>query len=184
MIWLSSNEGHLRQRNVTIRLLRINLGRVTRIFVITEWRVELVAPSNSRNHSVYMLQKHVFCREKVKGWNGHMYALPWGNSKKAQNPMRKFQIWTKLYEELPKMHKIPWRTSKNAQNSTRNFQKCTKSQKKLPNMQKIPRESSENAQNLIKNYQKSYEEFQKHPVSFFQKCKKSHEELLKCKKSH
>jgi hypothetical protein len=34
MIWLSPNEGHLHQTNVTIRLLRINLGRVTRIFVM------------------------------------------------------------------------------------------------------------------------------------------------------
>ena len=32
MIWLSPNEGHLRQTNVAIR---INLGRVTRICVIT-----------------------------------------------------------------------------------------------------------------------------------------------------
>ena len=35
MIWLSPNERHLRQTNVTIHLLRINLGRVTRIFMIT-----------------------------------------------------------------------------------------------------------------------------------------------------
>ena len=35
MIWLSPNEGHLRQINATIRLLRIKLGSVTRIFVIT-----------------------------------------------------------------------------------------------------------------------------------------------------
>jgi hypothetical protein len=37
--------------------------------------------SDRCNQSVCMLQKHVFCREKVKGWNGHVYALPWGNSK-------------------------------------------------------------------------------------------------------
>ena len=35
MIWLSPNEGHLRQTNVTIHLLRIKLGRVTQIFMIT-----------------------------------------------------------------------------------------------------------------------------------------------------
>ena len=35
MIWLSPNKGHLRHTNVTIRLLRINLSRVTPIFVIT-----------------------------------------------------------------------------------------------------------------------------------------------------
>jgi hypothetical protein len=34
MIWLSPNEGHLRQTNVTIHLLRINLDRVTRILMI------------------------------------------------------------------------------------------------------------------------------------------------------
>jgi hypothetical protein len=36
----------------------------------------------------------------------------------------------------------------------------------------------------MRNFQKSYEEFPKHPVSFFQKCKKRHEELPKCKTSH
>ena len=149
MIWLSPNEGHLRQTNVTIRLLRINLCRVTRIFVITGWRFELFAASDCLNQSVCMLQKHVICREKVKGWNGHVYALPWGNFKTAQNPTRNFQKCTKWYEELLKMHKIPWGTSKDAQNPTRNFQKCTKSQEKLPNMHKIPRASSENAQDLI-----------------------------------
>jgi hypothetical protein len=68
MIWLSSNEGHLRQTNVTIRLLRINLGRVTLIFVNTGWRFELVVASDSRNQSVCMLKK-------VKGWNGYVYSF-------------------------------------------------------------------------------------------------------------
>ena len=125
MIWLSPNEGHLHQTNVTIHLLRINLSRVTRIF-ITGWRFQLVAASDNRNQSVCMLQKHVFCREKVKGWNGHVYALPWGNSKIAQNPMRNFQKCTKWYEELPKMYKIPWGTSKYVQNPTMILRKCTK----------------------------------------------------------
>jgi hypothetical protein len=137
MIWLSPNEGHLRQINATIRLLRINLGSVTRIFVITGWRFELVAASDRCNQSVCMLQKHVFCREKVKGWNGHVYSLPWGNSKNAQNPMN-FQKCTKLYEELPKMLKIQWGTSKYAQHPTRIFRKCTKSHDWLRIMHKIP----------------------------------------------
>ena len=138
MIWLSPNEGHLRQTNVTIHLLCINLGCVTRIFMITGWRFQLVAASDNRNQSVCMLQKHVFCREKVKGWNGHVYTLPWGNSKNAQNPMRNFQKCTKWYEELPKMHKIPWETSKYAQNPTRIFRKCTKSHDWPRIMHKIP----------------------------------------------
>jgi len=132
MFWLSPNEGHLRETNVTIRLLRINLGRVNRIFVITGWSFELVAASDSRNQSVCMLQKHVFCREKVIGWNGHVYAF---------------------HEEIPKIHKIPWGTSKNAQNYMRNFQKCTKSHEEHPNMHKIPRGSSENAQNPMIDFE-------------------------------
>jgi hypothetical protein len=39
------------------------------------WRFELFVASDSRNQSVCMLQKHVFCREKVKGWNGHVCDL-------------------------------------------------------------------------------------------------------------
>jgi hypothetical protein len=45
-------------------------------------------------------------------------------------------------------------------------------------MQKIQRGTSNNAENPTRNFQKSYEKLPKiaqHPVSFFQKCKKSHE---------
>ena len=117
MIWLSPNEGHLRQTNVTIRLLRIKLCRV-----YPDIRFEMVAASDSCNQSVCMLQKHVFCREKVKGWNE--------------------QECTKSHEELPKMHKIIWGNSKNAQNPTRNFQKCTTLYEKHTTMHKIPRGTS------------------------------------------
>jgi hypothetical protein len=189
MIWLSPNEGHLHQTNVTIRLLRINLGHVTRIFVITGWRFELVAASDRCNQSVCMLQKLLFRREKVKESNGHVYGLPWGNSKNVQNPMRNFQRCTKshdwlrimhtipwgtskmytipwgtlkyaqYHEELPKLHKITWLTSNNAQNPMRNFRKCTKSHDDLLKMHKIPWLTSNNAQN---------------PTSNFHKCKQSH----------
>ena len=150
MIWLSSNEGHLRQTNVTIR---INLGHVTRICVITGWHFELVAANDRCNQSVCMLLKHVFCREKVKGWNGHVYALPWGNSKTAQNPMRNFQKCTKSNEELPKMPKIPGETSKYAQNPTSIFRKCAKSHYWLQIMHKIQRGSSENTQNPMIDFE-------------------------------
>ena len=126
MIWLSSNEGHLLQTNVTIRLPRINLGRVTQIFVITGWRFELIAVSDSRNQSVCMLQNTYFVE------------------KKGRDEMDMCML---CHEEIPKMHKIPWGTSKNAQNYMRNFQKCTKCHEELPIRHKIPRGSSENAQN-------------------------------------
>ena len=45
MIWLSPNEGHLRQTNVTICLLRINLCRVTRIYVL-KWLQPAIAAIN------------------------------------------------------------------------------------------------------------------------------------------
>ena len=146
------------------------------LFVITGWRFELVAANESRNQSVCMLQKHVFCREKVKKWNGHVYACAWGTSKNAQHPMRNFQKYTKSHEELPKIHKIPWEnmhkiprgSSNDAQNPTRKFQNvhnpmrnsqiCTKSHEKLP---RIPWEASTN------------------PMKNFQKCTKSNEELPK-----
>jgi hypothetical protein len=197
MLWLSSNEGYLRQTYVTIRLLRINLGRVTRIFVITGWGFELVAASDSRNQSVCMLQKHVFYRENVKGWNGHVYALPWGNSKNAQNSTRNFQKCTNLYEELPKMHIIPRGTSKYAQIPTRNFQKCTKSHDWLRIMHKIPWGTSKMYTILwgTLKYAQSYEELPKmhkiprgtsktaqNPMKNFQKCSKLHEELPKIHK--
>jgi len=44
-------------------------------------------------------------------------------------------------------------------------------------MQKIPLGTS-------KNPMKNFSKIAQHPVSFFQKCKKSHEELPKCKTSH
>ena len=117
-----------------------------------------------------------FAEKKVKGSNGHVYPLPWGNSKNAQNPTRNFQICAKSHEGLPNMHKISWLTSNNAQNPTRNFQNihnpmrnsqictilrgtskneqnptrnfqiCTKSHEELPKMHKIPRGTSKNAQ--------------------------------------
>ena len=78
-----------------------------------------------------------FVEKKVKGSNGHVYPLPWGNSKNAQNPTRNFQKCTTLYEKLTTMHKIPRGTSKYAQNPTRIFQKCTKSHDWLRIMHKI-----------------------------------------------
>ena len=45
MIWLSPNEGHLRQTNVTISLLRINLCRVTWIYVL-KWLQSAIAAIN------------------------------------------------------------------------------------------------------------------------------------------
>jgi hypothetical protein len=148
MIWLSPNEGHLRQTNVTIHLL----GRVTRIFVIKGWRFEMVAASDSRNQSACMLQKHIFCRQKVKGWNEHVYALPWGNSKNAQNPTKNFQICTKSHEDLSKMHKIPWGTSK-IYTIPWGTLKYAQFYEELPKMHKIPRGSSENAQNPMIDFE-------------------------------
>ena len=196
MIWLSSNEGHLRKRNVTIRLLHINLGRVTRIFVITGWRVELVAPSNSRNHSVYMLQNTYFvekkwkdemdtcmlCHEEIPKKHKIHEELPkmdkiiWRTSKNAQNPIKNFKICTKSHEVLPKMHKIPWLTSNNAQNSMRNFQNVHNPMRNsqictilrgTSKKHKVPRVTSKIAQNPMRN---------------FQKCTKSLEELPKMHK--
>jgi hypothetical protein len=154
MIWLSPNEGHLRQTNVTIRLLRINLGRVTRIFVITGWCFELVAASDCRIQSVYMLQNTYFVERK---WNDEMdncilckipklYKIPWGTSKNAQNDMRNFQKCTKSHEDLSKMHKIPWLTSNNAQNPIMN---CQNVHNPMRNSQiyTILRGTSKNAQN-------------------------------------
>jgi hypothetical protein len=63
MIWLSPNEGHLLQTNVTIRLLRINLGRVTRIFVITGWGFELVAVA--KHTRVHFILSCFLCRIRV-----------------------------------------------------------------------------------------------------------------------
>ena len=150
MIWLSPNEGHLHQTNVTIRLLRINLGRVTRIFVMKGWRFEMVAASDGHNQSVCMLQKHVFCRQKVKEWNEHVYSLPWGNSKHAQK---------KSDEELSNMHKIARGSFENAQNPTRNFQNV---HNPMRNSQicTILRGTSNNVQ---------------HPTRIFRKCTKSHD---------
>ena len=209
MIWLSPNEGHLRQTNVMIHLLCINLGCVTRIFMITGWRFQLVAASDNRNQSVCMLQKHVFCREKVKGWNGHVYALPWGNSQNAQNAMRNFQMCTKSHEDLPKIHKIPWLTSNNAQNPMRNFQNvhnpmrnsqiCIILRGTSKNAQN-PTRNSKTAQNHMRNFQKCrkfHEELPKvhkipwgtskyvqNPTMIFRKCTKFQEEFPKCTQSH
>ena len=75
MIWLSPNEGHLRQTNAMIRLLRIN-------------------PVSVRDTCV-------LCHEEFP----KMHKIPRGTFKNTQNITRNCQIWTKSHEEVPKCTK-------------------------------------------------------------------------------
>jgi hypothetical protein len=47
-------------------------------------------------------------KPKVKGWNGHVYPLPWGNSKNVQNPTRNLQKWRCTSLELSQIIFMIW----------------------------------------------------------------------------